>query len=74
MSGNPQSTILTELRELKKLERRLLRTWSHLARAGRTVHQSFLSSLKELDFRTQRLEWLLLDPQPPLLLALKKAA
>jgi hypothetical protein len=72
MSVARESIIITELREIKKLERRLQRIWRHLAPMRRTVQQSFVASLRELDLRAQRLEWMLLDPLPPL--ELKKAA
>lgn len=59
MSSLNEELVVKELQELRSLECELQAKWSGLKRAGNGVRASFVSSLGELQTRTQRLEQLL---------------
>jgi hypothetical protein len=59
MSNHKEVFIVQELRELNRLETELQMKWKRLKRAGAGMRASFVSSLRELQTRTQQLEQLL---------------
>jgi hypothetical protein len=59
MSSRKEELVVKELQELKSLEIELQTKWNRLKRAGKGVGASFVSSLRELQMRTQQLERLL---------------
>jgi hypothetical protein len=63
MSSRKEELVVKELQELKSLEIELQTKWKRLKRAGKGVGASFVSSLRELQTRTQQLERLLDSPQ-----------
>jgi hypothetical protein len=59
MSSRKEELVVKELQELRSLETELHMKWRRLKRAGKGVQASFVSSLRELQTRTQQLELLL---------------
>ena len=59
MSSRKEELVVKELQELRSLETELQMKWRRLKRAGKGVRASFVSSLRELQTRTQQLELLL---------------
>lgn len=62
MSNHNEELVVKELEELKSLESELQMKWRRLKRAGGGMRASFVSSLLELQTRTQQLERLLDSP------------
>ena len=59
MSSPKEELVVKELQELMSLETELQMKWKSLKRAGKGMRASFVSSLRELQTRTQQLERLL---------------
>ena len=59
MSNHKEELVVKELQELNRLETELQTKWKRLKRAGTGMRASFVSSLRELQTRTQQLEQLL---------------
>jgi hypothetical protein len=59
MSSHNEKLVVKELGELKSLESELQMKWKGLKLAGTGMRASFVSSLRELQTRTQELERLL---------------
>jgi hypothetical protein len=59
MSNHKEEFVVKELQELNRLETELQTKWKGLKRAGKGMRASFVSSLIELQTRTQQLERLL---------------
>ncbi len=66
MSRHKEELVVRELRELKSLEEELQTKWNRLKRAGKGVHASFVSSLRDLQIRAHELERLLDSGQQPI--------
>jgi hypothetical protein len=63
MSNRKEELVVKELQELNRIESELQTKWKKLGRAGTRMRASFVSSLVELQTRTQQLERLLDSPQ-----------
>ncbi len=59
MSSHNEEMVVKELQGLRSLETELQMKWKRLTRAGKGVRASFVSSLRELQVRTQQVERLL---------------
>jgi hypothetical protein len=59
MSSHKEELVVKQLQELKSLETELHTKWKRLKGAGTGMRASFVSSLRELQTRTQQLELLL---------------
>jgi hypothetical protein len=59
MSNHKEAFVVRELQELNRLEVELQAKWKKLKRAGTGMRASFVSSLRELQTRTQQLEQVL---------------
>jgi hypothetical protein len=59
MSSHKEELVVKELQELMSLETELQMKWKRLKRAGKGVHATFVSSLRELQTRAHQLEQLL---------------
>jgi hypothetical protein len=62
MSSQREEFVVKELQELRNLETQLQTKRKRLNHAGKGVRTSFVSSLRELQSRTQQLEQILDSP------------
>jgi hypothetical protein len=56
MSNPKEAFVVKELQEIRSLETELQMKWTRMKRAGKGIRATFVSSLRELQTRTQRLE------------------